>query len=129
MESLTSDPVLGHITTFGGHPLSCAPALAALKVLFKKKLSETVRPKEELFRKLLSHDRIINLRSQGLLIALEFESAGVAKIVVDKCIQKGLLTDWFLFAPHCMRIAPPLTISEKEITTACEIILQAIEEV
>ncbi len=129
MESISSDPVLGHITTFGGHPVSCAAGLAALKVLLKKNVPATVKSKEELFLRLLMHERIINIRSHGLLIALEFESAAIAKIVVDKCIQKGVLTDWFLFAPECLRLAPPLTITEKEITSACQLILQAIEEI
>jgi len=128
MECLSSDPVLGHITTFGGHPVSCAAGLAALKVLLKKKVPDTVQSKEDLFLKLLSHEKILNIRSQGLLIALEFESAAIAKVVVEKCIQKGVLTDWFLFAPECIRIAPPLTITEKEITSACQLIVQAIDE-
>jgi acetylornithine/succinyldiaminopimelate/putrescine aminotransferase len=128
METFTTDPVLGHITTFGGHPVSCAAGFAALKVLLKKKVIETVKSKEILFRQLLKHDQISNFRSQGLLIALEFDNAEIAKKVADNCIRNGVLTDWFLFAPHCLRIAPPLTISEKEITTACMAILKAIDE-
>ena len=128
MESFTSDPVLGHITTFGGHPVSCAAGLAAMKVLLKKNVIDTVKAKEDMFRDLLKHDQIRNFRSNGLLIALELENTEIAKKVVEKCVEYGVLTDWFLFAPHCMRIAPPLTISEKEIISACQIILKAINE-
>ena len=128
MESLTNDPVLGHITTFGGHPVSCAAGLAAMKVLLKKNVTGSVKTKEEMFRAKLKHERILHYRSQGLLIALEFDNAETTKKVVDNCIQMGVLTDWFLFSPHCMRIAPPLTISEKEINSACQTILNAIDK-
>lgn len=127
MRNLSVDPVLGHITTFGGHPVCCAAGLAAFKVLLKKNIAEKVNKKESLFRKLLKHDNIIAVRSKGLLIAVEFASFEENKKVIDYCIANGVLTDWFLFAPHCMRIAPPLTISEKEIEYACRIIIKGIE--
>jgi len=85
-----------------------------------------VARKEALFRKLLVHPAIRALRSCGLLIAVEFESFEVNKRVIDACIENGLLTDWYLFAPQCMRIAPPLLITEEEIEKACKIILHAI---
>jgi len=129
MATLTDNPVLGHITTFGGHPLSCAAGLASMQVLLEEDYISTIAAKEELFRRLLVHTAIREVRSAGLLIAVEFENFELNKRVIDACIEKGLLTDWFLFAPQCMRIAPPLTITEEEIKTACSIILTAITQI
>ena len=126
MSTLTVRPVLGHITTFGGHPVSCAAGLAACKVLLKTGLIDSVREKEKLFHQHLHHPKIKAIRSFGLLIALEFESESVCLQVAQKCIENGVLTDWFLFAPHCLRIAPPLSISEKEIRKICKIIHESI---
>jgi acetylornithine/succinyldiaminopimelate/putrescine aminotransferase len=128
MWNLTSNPVLGHITTFGGHPVSCAAGLAAAKVLAEQKLIKSIKEKENLFLELLWHDRMKSVRTAGLLIAVEFDSFEFNKKVIDRCIEKGVFTDWYLFAPHCLRIAPPLTISKKEIRRACKIILQASDE-
>jgi acetylornithine/N-succinyldiaminopimelate aminotransferase len=125
--NLTENPVLGHITTFGGHPVSCAAGLASMKVLLEENWIKQVHEKEKLFRKLLVHSKIKTIRSAGLLIAIEFENFETNKKIIDKCIELGLLTDWFLFAPHCMRIAPPLIITEEEIKIACEIILKVID--
>ncbi|MBO9563717.1 MAG: aspartate aminotransferase family protein [Niastella sp.] len=127
MGQLTDNPVLGHITTFGGHPVCCAAGLAALKVLLKETLVQKVKKKEELFLKLLQHPTIKAVRSNGLMIAVEFDSYETNKRIIDACIANGVLTDWFLFAANCMRIVPPLTISPKEIKKACKIILEAIE--
>ena len=127
MDQFTLNPVLGHITTFGGHPVSCAAGLAALKVLLKEKWISEVPEKEALFRELLVHLAIKAIRSRGLLIAVEFESFEVNKRVIDRCIANGVLTDWFLFGSNCLRIAPPLNISKKEIKKACSIILDAIQ--
>ncbi|MBO9572253.1 MAG: aspartate aminotransferase family protein [Chitinophagaceae bacterium] len=129
MRNLAVNPVLGHITTFGGHPVCCAAGLAAFKVLLKKNISHKVNKKEAQFRKLLKHPDIKTVRSKGLLIAVEFSSFEQNKKVIDYCIENGVLTDWFLFAPHCMRIAPPLTITEKEIEHACGIILDGIKTI
>ena len=126
MWTLTGDPVLGHITTFGGHPISCAAGLASLEVLLEEEWIGEVAAKETLFRQLLVHPSIRQLRSCGLLMALEFDSFETNKQVIDKCIEKGLLTDWYLFAPQCMRIAPPLLITEEEIRQACKIILSSL---
>jgi acetylornithine/succinyldiaminopimelate/putrescine aminotransferase len=126
MWALTGDPVLGHITTFGGHPLCCAAGLASLEVLLEEDWIGQVARKEALFRKLLVHPAIQAVRSCGLLIAVEFGSFAVNKRVIDTCIEKGLLTDWYLFAPQCLRIAPPLLITEEEIERACTIILDSI---
>jgi acetylornithine/N-succinyldiaminopimelate aminotransferase len=127
MSLLTDSPVLGHITTFGGHPVSCAAGLAALKVLREEKLIEQVERKGALFEKLLTHPHIRSTRRKGLMIALEFGSYEQNKKIIDHCIAHGVLTDWFLFAPHCLRIGPPLIITDSEIKQACDIILQAIE--
>lgn len=85
-----------------------------------------VTRKEALFRRLLVHPAIRDIRSCGLLMAVEFDSFETNKRVIDKCIERGVLTDWYLFAPQCMRIAPPLPITEEEIGKACEIILSCI---
>lgn len=129
MWKLTENPVLGHITTFGGHPVCCAAGLTAMKVLLEEKLIEQVLEKEIMFRQLLHHPKIIAVRSRGLLIAVEFDSFETNKKVIDACIVKGVLTDWFLFASHCMRLAPPLTITEDEIKQACSVIVQCMNEI
>ena len=128
MDSFTDQPVLGHITTFGGHPLSCAAGLAAMKVLIKEKLIDFIREKETLFRKRLVHPSIKSVRSAGLLIAVEFENFEINKRVIDGCLRDGLLTDWFLFASSSLRIAPPLTITSEEIEEICRIILLNAEK-
>ena len=127
MWNLTNDPVLGHITTFGGHPVCCAAGLAALKVLLKESLVKKIKEKETLFLKLLWHSQIRSVRSAGLLIAVEFDSIEINKKIINNCLANGLLTDWFLFAPNCMRIAPPLTISKKDIRQVCSLILEACD--
>jgi len=126
MWALTGDPVLGHITTFGGHPVCCAAGLAALQVLLEEDWIGQVAAKEALFKKRLVHPAIRAVRSCGLLIAVEFDNFEVNKRIIDACIEKGLLTDWYLFAPQCLRIAPPLIITEAEIEKACTIILECI---
>ncbi|MCW5907866.1 MAG: aspartate aminotransferase family protein [Chitinophagales bacterium] len=128
MQVLTDNPVLGHITTFGGHPVSCAAGLAAFEVLQKEKLVEQVEAKGKLFEELLRYDlRSDQISRKGLLMAIKFESFEKNKRIIDTCIANGVLTDWFLFASNCMRIAPPLTITEAEIKTACEVILSSIK--
>jgi acetylornithine/N-succinyldiaminopimelate aminotransferase len=129
MYTLTDAPVLGHITTFGGHPVCCAAGLASLELLLNENYIAAVKDKEKRFRSLLKHDSIKAVRSAGLLIAVEFESFQVNKKIIDRCLERGLLTDWFLFAPECMRIAPPLIITKEEIETSCEIILGAIRAI
>lgn len=127
MHSLTNNPHLGHITTFGGHPVSCTASAATLTVLLEEKLIEQVENKEKLFRSLLKHPRIKSINGKGLLLAIEFESYELNKKIIDKCIEKGVITDWFLFNSNSMRIAPPLTITEEEIIAACKVILECIE--
>jgi acetylornithine/N-succinyldiaminopimelate aminotransferase len=128
MDAFTDNPVLGHITTFGGHPVCCAAGIAAMNVLLKEQLVEQVHEKEILFRTLLHHPAIISVRSRGLMIAVEFTSFEENKKIIDACISAGVFTDWFLFASHCMRIAPPLTISKEEIEKACKVILDVLDQ-
>lgn len=129
MMQLTDAPVLGHITTFGGHPVCCAAGLAGLEALLDEGHILEVTRKAEKLTSLLVHPRIRAVRSAGLLMAVEFDSFEENKRIIDRCIEKGVLTDWFLFAAHCMRIAPPLIISDEQIEMACRIILEACEEV
>ena len=126
MSLLTDNPVLGHITTFGGHPVCCAAGLSAFNVLIRESLIKSVEEKGKLFDDLLNHSAIKSKYRIGLMMALEFDSFERNKAVIDRCIERGVLTDWFLFAPHCMRIAPPLIISEVEIRMACQTILESI---
>ena len=128
MQVLTNNPVLGHITTFGGHPVSCAAGLAGFKALIDEGYIKKIHQKEALFKKLLVHPKIEALRSAGLWMALVFDSFETNKKIIDYCLQNGLLTDWFLFAPHCLRIAPPLIITEQQIEAACTIILAACNQ-
>ena len=128
MQTLTNEPVLGHITTFGGHPVSCAAALATLETLLKSDLMSEVKAKEALFKRLLVHPKIKEVRSAGLWLAVELESFDVLIQVIHECLRNGLLTDWFLFNNRSLRIAPPLIITESEIEWACKVILAAIEK-
>ena len=127
MGTLTNNPVLGHITTFGGHPVCCAAGMAALKVLLEEKMIEAVPAKEQLFRELLKHPAIKDISSKGLLMALDMGDAAIAQKVLAKCLENGLFSDWFLFAPACIRIAPPLTITATEIRKACEVLQAAMD--
>lgn len=127
MDTLMDKPVLGHITTFGGHPVSCAAGMAAMKTLLEEGWMDAVKQKEELFQSLLVHPRIKAVRSVGLWMAVQFDSFETNKRIIDKCIEKGVLTDWFLFAPDCLRISPPLIISAQQISNACAEILLACQ--
>lgn len=126
MQSLTHSPVLGHITTFGGNAVCAAAALATVEVITENKLWEGVEKKEFFFRERLKHPSIKQVRGMGLMLALEFESFEKNKEVIDRCLEMGVLTDWFLFAEHSLRIAPPLTITEEQINEACGVILKAL---
>lgn len=128
MQSLTNNPVLGHITTFGGHPLSAAAALATIKVIQDEELIPNVHQKAELFKEWLVHDKILAIRNKGLMMAVDFESYQVLKPIIDEAINGGIITDWFLFCDHSMRIAPPLTIKNDQIVEACKVIMKAIQK-
>lgn len=125
----TDNPFLGHITTFGGHPVNCAASLATVNVIKDEKLIENVTKKADLFKSLLVHPAIKEVRGLGLMMAAEFESFETLKKVIDKTLENGVLTDWFLFCDDTMRIAPPLVITEEEIKSACAIIIKSINEV
>ncbi len=127
MQTLTHDPVLGHITTFGGHPLSCSAGLAAMNALLEERMIETVREKEQLFRKYLVHPVIRPIQSKGLLIAVRLDSSEAVIRTLGRALEKGVFSDWFLFAPDCIRIAAPLTISGQEIEDACRVIVDALD--
>lgn len=129
MDSLKENPILGHITTFGGHPVSAAASLATLNVIKAEKLAEMASEKADHFRRLLNHPAIREIRNQGLMMAVEFESFAILKPIIDRAIELGVVTDWFLFCDNSMRIAPPLTITQAEIEFACSVLSQAIEEV
>ena len=128
MQVLSYDPMLGHITTFGGHPVCCAAALATLKTLLDTDLIAQVKAKELLFRQLLVHPAIVELRSAGLWMAVELPDFDFVQQVIRHCLEQGLVTDWFLFNSRSLRIAPPLIITEAEIRAACRILLDAIEQ-
>lgn len=129
MQVLTHNPVLGHITTFGGHPVSCAAGLAAFNVLLNEGLHVTVKEKEQLFLDQLVHPTIKKINHAGLWFSIEFENFEFCKKVIDQCVKNGMITDWFLFASNCLRIAPPLIISSEEINWACKKIIQSINEI
>ena len=126
MQQLSNNPVLGHITTFGGHPVSCAAGIAALEVLREEKLIEQIEEKSNLFVQELQHKKIKYVRAKGLLIAIELESSELVLASIQGCLANNLFSDWFLFAPNCIRIAPPLTISLDEIRIACTAIKQVL---
>lgn len=126
MQSLTVNPVLGHITTFGGHPVSCAAGLAAFKALLEEQVVDDVAAKGQLFHDLLVHPKIKAVRHNGLLIAVELEDSAAVMETLGKALDKGLFSDWFLFAPQCIRIAPPLTITEEEIRKASSLLIESL---
>lgn len=128
MNEFSHHPVLGHITTFGGHPVMCAAAFATLNVIQSLKTHITIPEKEKLFRNRLKHQKIKSVTGKGLLLAIEFENSLINKSIINKCIEKGVIVDWFLFAEHKMRIAPPLTIHDEIINYTCDIILDAANE-
>lgn len=127
MQALTHSPVLGHITTFGGNAVCAAAALANAEVITQERLWDGVSEKEKLLRDRLKHPAINNIRGKGLMLALEFDSFEQNKKVIDRCLELGVLTDWFLFADHCLRIAPPLIITPAQINDACDVLLKALE--
>jgi acetylornithine/succinyldiaminopimelate/putrescine aminotransferase len=128
MNSLTYNPVLGHITTFGGHPVSCAAGKTALEILLDNDYITSVKNKEKILHQNLQHPAILKMNSAGLWASLMFDSFETNKKIIDRCIEKGLITDWFLFAPESMRIAPPLIITENELMDVCSKINEAIDE-
>ena len=128
MSLFTTNPPLGHITTFGGHPMCCAGALAGLEVLENENIVSNVEQKGVLFESLLKHKLIKEIRRKGLFFAIELENPAVVQKVVEGCKQKGLLSFWFLSCPESFRIAPPLVISTEEIKISCAIISEVMDQ-
>jgi acetylornithine/succinyldiaminopimelate/putrescine aminotransferase len=128
MNSLTNNPVLGHITTFGGHPVSCAAALATLTTLTESNLISEVETKEQLFRKYLQHPAIKAIHGKGLLLSVEFENHEILLRIIERCIANGIITDWFLFSDNRMRLAPPLIITAEQIEICSAAIVKSINE-
>lgn len=129
MDLLYDNPKFGHITTFGGHPVIAAASLATLKELVETDLMPQTLEKEKLFRQLLIHPLITEIRGRGLMIAPMTPSSDITNRVIIKCQEKGLILFWLLFEGKAIRITPPLTISETEIKEGCAIILEALDEV
>ena len=127
MSALQANPVLGHITTFGGHPVSCAASLATLNVLQETKIFELADEKADLFKIYLKHEKIKEIRNLGLMMAVQFDSFDQVQRIIHKCTELGLITDWFLFCDDAIRIAPPLIITDEQIKEACDILIQAID--
>jgi acetylornithine/N-succinyldiaminopimelate aminotransferase len=128
MLGFSHDPILGHITTFGGHPVHCAAALANLEVLIEEHVIDQVEEKGQLFENLLKHDAIRDFRRAGLMMAVEFESEEIVRRIVKRCLEKKVITFWFLSSANSFRLAPPLIITGKEIRKACRLIRKAIRE-
>jgi acetylornithine/succinyldiaminopimelate/putrescine aminotransferase len=128
MSTLKEDPILGHITTFGGHPVCCAAGVATINALNEEKMVEACESKGRLLESLLSHSAIVEIRRIGMIFAVEFESAELVYRIVEKCLEKGVITFYFLSCPESFRLAPPLNISEEDIRKAASAIQEAIEE-
>jgi acetylornithine/succinyldiaminopimelate/putrescine aminotransferase len=127
MDSLSDNPILGHITTFGGHPVSCAAGNAALKFLTKSNLMDEVAEKEALFRELLVHPKIKGISGKGLMLALQLDSFEEVERTMRRCIERGVIIDWFLYNLECLRISPPLIITKKQIREVCEALKEALD--
>ena len=128
MKSLTVDPMLGHITTFGGNPVCCASALATLEVIEEENLLKQVEGKGKMIESLLHHSKIKEIRRMGLMFAIDFDSEERVNHIVEYSRDHGVICYWFLSHPNSLRIAPPLTISTEEIKEACGVMLEAIEK-
>jgi acetylornithine/N-succinyldiaminopimelate aminotransferase len=129
MALLTHDPVLGHITTFGGHPLPCVAGLAALNALLDEDMIANAQRMGTLFEELLVHPKIKEVRGEGLMLAVDLGDADLVQRVVMGCLTKGVLGFWFLSCPTAFRIAPPLMIDEEQVREACGVILAELEQV
>ena len=129
MDLLQDNPKLGHITTFGGNPVIASAALATLNELLETDLMEQTLQKEEIFRKLLNHRHIKEVRGKGLMLALIMDSPEIASEVILACKEKGLILFWLLFEPKAIRITPPLTITEEEIIEGCAIVTEVLDKI
>lgn len=129
MEKLTHNPPLGHITTFGGHPVNCAAALANLRVMTSSGLIEQVEEKGKLIEEILMHPEVKEIRRKGLFFAIELDNADLVQKVVEGCKEKGVLSYWFLSCPESFRIAPPLIITKEEAIQAAKAIREVLDGV
>ncbi|PWJ42710.1 aspartate aminotransferase family protein [Sediminitomix flava] len=130
MKCLSNNPILGHITTFGGHPICCAAAEATLRTLQEEKLIEDVERKGQIIEdRLAQHPAVKEIRRKGFMFAIDMDNFELVNKVVTRCIEKGVITYWFLSTPYAFRIAPPLIITDDEINYACDVILESIDEV
>ncbi|WP_303317495.1 aspartate aminotransferase family protein [Flavivirga abyssicola] len=129
MELLQDNPKLGHITTFGGHPVIAASALATLKEITESNLMQQASEKEKLIRKLLVHPLIKEIRGKGLMLAIIMPSEEITNSLILKCQEAGLILFWLLFEPKAVRITPPLTITNEEISKGCSIIIKALSTI
>lgn len=128
MKCLSNNPALGHITTFGGHPVSCAAGFTTLNIIQKNSLHKATLKKEQIFRKNLIHPAIKEIRGTGLLMAIDLGTPEMMHRTVKMALKNGLITDWFLFCDTSIRISPPLNISEDEILTSCRILIKSLED-
>lgn len=129
MDNLTHDPVLGHITTFGGHPVCCAAGLAAMEYIITNNLTEDVEAKGALFAEILiGHPAVCGIRRSGLIMAVELGDSERMFRIMELFKQHGILSDWFLFCDTAFRISPPLTITEDEIRDCCSIIIECLDD-
>jgi acetylornithine/N-succinyldiaminopimelate aminotransferase len=128
MSSLISDPQLGHITTFGGHPVCCAAGLASLEVIIEENLAGSCSEKSMIFKNKLSHPLISEIRGEGLLLAVQLEKPEHVRYAVAHAPEHGLLLDYFLFNSSAFRIAPPLVINEEEILMSCEKLINLLDD-
>ena len=128
MSALVSNPPLGHITTFGGHPVSCAAGLASLNVIIEENLVESCNLKSSLFKEKLKHPLISGVRGEGLLLAIQLSDPVYVPYIVAKAHNYGLILDYFLFCNNALRIAPPLIIKEEEITLACQMLQMLLDD-
>jgi len=129
MDLLKENPKLGHITTFGGHPLVAAAALAMLKHLLSNTLIKDTLKKEILFRELLVHPSIVEIRGKGLMLAIILKDVELVNKIILEAMKNGLLLFWLLFEPKAIRITPPLTISNKEVKEGCKIIIDLLNKI
>ena len=128
LDAFTHNPCLGHITTFGGHPVCCAAGLAALNFLKNNDVIESVESKGALFESLIQgHDRVLEIRRSGLLLAVELGKSEYLYRLMEIFKEEGIMSDWFLYCDTAFRISPPLTISEAEIEECCTIIARSLD--
>jgi len=129
MDCLSEKPILGHITTFGGHPVIAAAALATLKEITNSELMHSVLEKETFIRSKLKHPLITEIRGKGLMLCALIKQADVTNKIVMEAMEQGLILFWLLYEPKAIRITPPLTISMKEIEKGCDIIIKVLDKI